>query len=376
MKFLLSVCLMLVTSNLNSQISDTDFRSIDRWAQSQKLSDTGLVRFTHELIAPAENDLEKLRAIFIFTVHYLQYDYAASDRAGKRINQSIYDILQRRKGICWDYAQLISRMAGIAGIQCIPVTGFSVDLSENSLPGDEPDHAWNLVKIDDNFFLLDATWQSNTLGLTDHFKEKYKTDYFLTDPRLFIKNHFPSLPEFQLLECPLDFGRFSSRVEFNDDSLCNFNFRDSIAHYLSLPYFDQKMKEAKAIYETLPNAKNRSSWGHTILDKAIDLKEEADEHFEKGEYQTARSLYESALQNFTEGVDKTIPYSWQEEARAFSHLNYAQVLYRIFYQQNKSFQEVILHLKQARSILQALDSQSFTIKSSLAQIEYQLSVLE
>ncbi|MCB0665760.1 MAG: hypothetical protein KDC80_08055 [Saprospiraceae bacterium] len=379
MKVLFStMILFFVNFGLPAQSITADFKNIDRWALSQKLQDTGLVTFTHHLLSPAQNDLEKIRAIFMFVIHYLEYDHAASDRVGKRINQNLYDIVKRKKGICWDYTLLVCRMASIAGMECLPITGIGKDLQNDEKVSNIPDHAWNMVQIDGNYFLLDATWESNTIGLTDHFKDRYLTDYFLTDPHLFVKNHFPVLPEFQLLECPVNFSSFAGdpQPSERDTTLCRFSFKDSIAVYRSLPFLDRKIREAKSIYTTLPNVKNKQSWGHALIDKAIRLKEEADQSYEDGEFREAKGRYEHALGFFTEGTDLTPSYPWQDESRAFCHLNYAQVLYRINYEEDRPFKDVIKHLRQAKAILQTLQQQTFAIQNSLEQIDYQLSVLE
>lgn len=358
-----------------SQTND-NFSAIDSWVSKQNLSDTSIHDLTLKLISPAKNDREKIRAIFQFVVRFLTYDHRTSgDR--RRINQNIYDIIERKKGICWDYAQLISHMAGIAGLSCYTVAGFSKDI-ENSRPiNPQPDHAWNLIKLEKAYYLLDATWESNTINNPDRFKSTYQTDYFLTEPLLFIKGHFPAIPAFQLLSCPLTFQEFSSEIsmEKNPDT-CFINFNDTIDSFLTLSYADQKIEEAKAIYQSVPNEKNESSWGHALIDKGIWLKESGDLIFEAANHSAALPYYEEAFFYFSAGSDKTVMYPWQKESYAFCHLNFAQILYRIYYEKGQPLNPVTEHLLMAKNLLEQLETSSVLVKSALAQIEYQLSAIE
>jgi hypothetical protein len=353
-----------------------DFSRIDSWVRRQVLQDTNIQTFTRQLTAPARNDREKIRAIFQFVIRYLSYDHQASAVEQRRINQNIHDILNRKKGICWDYSQLICHMAGIAGLTCYAVTGFSKDIEQSRPVNPKPDHAWNIVKLDSTYYLLDATWESGTLSNPDAFKSTFKSSYFLTDPKLFIKNHFPALPAFQLLSCPLTWQEFDSGNTEQKKDTCFFNFQDSIEAFLVLPYHDQKIKEAAMIYQARPNPANQGSWGHAVIDKAILLKESGDVLFEKAEYPDASSQYEEALSLFTRGSEKTALYPWQQEAFAFCHLNYAQIVYRSNFEKGLSMQPVVSHLHAARAMLEALNSSSFMIKSALNQIDHQLAAIE
>src|SRR5690606_7278251 len=114
----------------------------------------------------------------------------------------------------------------------------------------------------------------------------------------------------------------------------------SIDAFLVLPYHDQKMKEAAMTYRARPNPENERSWGHAVIDKAILLKERGDVLFESAEYSDASSLYEGALSLFTRASEKTALYPWQQEAFAFCHLNYAQILYRSNFEKGLSLRPV------------------------------------
>jgi hypothetical protein len=231
--------------------------------------------------------------------------------------------------------------------------------------------------LDSNYYLLDATWESNTLGQTDLFKGTYRSDYFLTHPELFVKNHLPSNSYFQLLACPVTFDQFMNGTgSTNKGEDCLYNFKDSIDHFLLKSYPDQKIIESASVYRQYPHEKNESAWGHAIVDKAILLKESADGLFESGKYEGAHAQYEESLSYFLEGSGKASLYRWQVEAYAFCHLNYAQVDYRLNRQSRLAISRVAHHLRESRSRLNQLNSNSTTIKNALSQIENQLAAIE
>jgi transglutaminase/protease-like cytokinesis protein 3 len=61
----------------------------------------------------------------------------------------------------------------------------------------ETDHEYNLVKIDGNWYAIDATWGAGHIVGKSYVKE-FNEFYFLTNPELLIKSHFPEEEKWQL----------------------------------------------------------------------------------------------------------------------------------------------------------------------------------
>jgi transglutaminase/protease-like cytokinesis protein 3 len=59
-------------------------------------------------------------------------------------------------------------------------------------------HAWNGVKIDGTWYLLDATWGAGAIE-NDQFVAKFNPYYFATPPDQLIYSHFPAESQWQLL---------------------------------------------------------------------------------------------------------------------------------------------------------------------------------
>ena len=356
--------------------NNPDFSQIDAWAKSQKLHDTSLVDLTNQLIEPASSEIERIRAIYQFVIRFLDYDRTAYVYDKRRINQNIYDILRRKRGICLDYAQLLCKMSEIAGIECSVISGFTKDLRRPDKVSEKPDHAWNLVKIDSNFYLIDPTWASNTLYLPDLFQEEYKASYFLTDPLLFVLNHFPNLDMWQLLDCPFTFSEFKSgRKDTINSDECHTNYRDSIDAFNQLSLYDQKIKEQASVYAFRSNHTNQSTWAHALIDKAINLKEKADLSYQRKQQEQAIDDYVYAIQLFDIAAQNATLYRWQIEARGFCHLNYGQLLYNQK-QDADTIREVIDQFMKARSHLASLNTSSTMVTKAIEQIDKNLSILK
>lgn len=73
-------------------------------------------------------------------------------------NDNPYGFLTGRKGICLGYASTFQLLMDLSGIECLTVEG-------NSHGGTE-DHAWNLVKLEEEWYAVDVTWDDPVASFT------------------------------------------------------------------------------------------------------------------------------------------------------------------------------------------------------------------
>ena len=128
--------------------------------------DTDMKTLVDYLVEPYTRDEDKARVILAWIVYHVDYDqyklkkmmdYSSSLRARRQNEISTGDIWQTRIGICDDIAELYQRMALMAGLDSVVITGYAGHGITNRNKGDYR-HAWNGVKIDGKWALVDPTW--------------------------------------------------------------------------------------------------------------------------------------------------------------------------------------------------------------------------
>ncbi|WP_181374497.1 transglutaminase domain-containing protein [Polaribacter aquimarinus] len=214
-----------------SDFKHIDFTKADYIAKTYKTKKLlELNKTTHLLTKNLETDVEKLRAIYLWICTNIANDfslYALNNRKRKRFLQDsiklekwnskfkkvlFKKLLRRKKTICTGYAYLLKEMCTIAGIESKMVNGIgrtsSVDLSVLKMPN----HTWNIVKLNNKWYLCDPTWSTGiSFPEEGRFQFQYNDGYFLTDPKLFFHNHYPIKKEFSLIE-----NKSTSFLEFSE----------------------------------------------------------------------------------------------------------------------------------------------------------------
>src|SRR5690606_2489029 len=109
-------------------------------------------------------------------------------------------VLRTRLAVCDGYARLFKVLCDYAGIQAEVVIGFARANENRPSPKFGVNHYWNAVFLDGRWQLLDATWASgHVIRQGNVFVKNYDPTYFLADPKVFIRDHFPDDPRWTLL---------------------------------------------------------------------------------------------------------------------------------------------------------------------------------
>jgi len=170
------------------------------------------------LIGSAANEREKARAIFRWICENIDYDLGSyfTGRLGS-INSA--DILKSRSSVCSGYSNLFSALAGEAGLEAVEIRGYGKGYSYR--PGGRftgpYNHAWNAVKINGSWYLMDPTWGSGYLGADGEYHRRFDDHYFMTAPDQFIFDHLPEEESWQLLPTPLSKAQFEDLVYVESD---------------------------------------------------------------------------------------------------------------------------------------------------------------
>ena len=158
-------------------------------------------------------DIDKIRAVYTWLTHNIQYDlqsyYNGQSSVGfsyssqedfeqklKAINNHIVkETLISKKAVCEGFAQTLKSVSELMGIPCKLIGGFSKGNVSNigKIPKQE-NHAWNAVKINNKWYLVDATWGAGYLK-GNRWVQHFNEFYFFTDPDKFALTHLPSESE-------------------------------------------------------------------------------------------------------------------------------------------------------------------------------------
>ena len=189
------------------------FKIVDQHArQAPAGKESSVVKLAAYLTAPAQNEIEKARAIFTWMATHITYDVKAykSKRNGDLSPEAV---LKSKKAVCSGYANLFAALAKAAGLETVSITGYSKGYSyEAGIRFRETNHAWNAVKLNGKWHLLDTTWGAGYLDERGRFVAMFRDHFFMTPPAVFIYDHFPLQAKWQLLKPPISLGRFQEFV--------------------------------------------------------------------------------------------------------------------------------------------------------------------
>jgi len=235
----------------------TDFNHInlkkaDSIAMSYKdASLENLPKLSYQLTSNLKTDIEKFRAIYKWVCTNIENDYYMySKNRWRRIkykdqpkelkkwnqafNKELFKKLRKeKKTVCTGYAYLIKELSTLAGIECVIVDGYGKTSSFDVEKMKRPNHSWNAVRLSGKWYLCDPTWSSGVTNEdTNVFTFKFKEEYFLPDPKLFVKNHYPLNTKWTLLK--------NSEITFQEFLDAPIIYSDAFKH-LSEQEFPKKM---------------------------------------------------------------------------------------------------------------------------------------
>lgn len=134
------------------------------------------------LIPEDAGDYEKVRIVYTYVIDHTQYQTGEDD-------QSIAGVFWKKSAVCAGYAGAVQYLLERLDIPCIYVDG--------STKGSTEGHAWDIVKIGQEYYYVDATNgdQPDFLNGDAAQLEEHKTiiyDYLCPFPEEYEKNYTPS----------------------------------------------------------------------------------------------------------------------------------------------------------------------------------------
>ena len=185
--------------------------------------------------------------------------------------QKTNDVLKNKKAVCEGYSNVMVDFCNASSIPCFLVCGYA-----KTPEGYIPDilHAWNVLRIDSFWTMLDITWSSGYLNLENKYVKRFSNKYFIPKPKTFIKDHFPLDPMWQLLKNPF------TKKDFENDSLIVshspvFNYLDSLRLYLSKTPKQRQYWDLVHYYSadsgSFINARNLDVWYNNLIADELNI---------------------------------------------------------------------------------------------------------
>ncbi len=133
----------------------------------------------------AISEYEKVERINEYLVQNCTYVTGMNEE----YSSTAYGCLVEKKANCEGYAKAFSILAADVGLESILITGIT-DKGEN--------HAWNQVKVDDDWYNIDVTWADNDYG------DEVRHAYFLCNDNDFSSTHIADRKLIRPYTCTAD----------------------------------------------------------------------------------------------------------------------------------------------------------------------------
>jgi hypothetical protein len=294
--------------NLNTRLNSSFIQVDDFVAQTKSQNFTSIKDVTTQLTQRYKDERKKVRSIYSWIALNIIYDENTILSSTKN-NQSAANIWKNRVAVCEGYANLFNDMCKNAGIESRMVKGYV-----KNFMGDEmrfPNHAWNSVKVDGKWQLLDVTWASvnyEVSGIANESEKdnmtRHKLDYFfLMDPKRMIFTHLPEDPYWQLQDAYVSMENYLKGKEYIEAALQNPNgeerdFEILIASYEGLDSLDKSISFLERMERNEENKVKEYGLGIAYYYKAQKILKESDStvsnEIKKAKH-LARSFYKKSL---------------------------------------------------------------------------------
>jgi hypothetical protein len=244
-------------------VKSYDFRKIDRHAlDAPKTAEASIESLAAYLTAGAANELEKVRAIYRWITANIAYDTKML-LSGRLFDEKAPSVLSSRDAVCAGYSRLFVALAKEAGIEAILI--FGCEKRGLVVINSRRNHAWNAVKIEGKWWLIEATAGSGHFDEKFEFTRRFSEFYFLPHPEDLGFNHLPEVEAWQLKEDVIDWDEFLRLIE-PDNRLFEYGIRAE-----SLPSRYKRFEAERFLDFTLPVAEGIELSGDLFTKKGNKL---------------------------------------------------------------------------------------------------------
>jgi hypothetical protein len=207
------------------------YEEVDRLSRTIKGKD---LEETHKQLEKIGQDDEmKARAFFTWITENIRYDIVEYKNPNPDYDkQQALQVFKNKKGVCEGYSNLFKAFCELSGISCHVVGGHCREFGKYLPEG----HAWNTVRINGEWRLVDVTWGAGVLNELGKYEKAFNDVYFFTAPPTFIEDHYAFDPAWQLVHYPVklsDYRRPNWKYQ-TDSNAPKYNYTDTLDKWLEL----------------------------------------------------------------------------------------------------------------------------------------------
>lgn len=148
--------------------------------------DPQIMNLANSLTKDLSTDLEKAKAIYEYVAKNISYDVAKMKNNEFAWDDSALKTLEKKSGVCQDYAYLTIALLRASGIEARFVEGRAGENAFGIASAER--HAWVEAKIDGRWMTMDPTWGAGYIQ-NGSFVASYTEKYFDPNPAEFEKTH-------------------------------------------------------------------------------------------------------------------------------------------------------------------------------------------
>lgn len=135
----------------------------------------------------------------------------------------VHYVLAAKQGRCIHYSALLTCVCNMAGIEAYSVLGY---VKQSNSIETTKDHAWNVIRLNNTYYLFDPTWDTGSDKLSYYKKQG---DYFL-------ETHMPYDPMMQLSNYPVRHPQYFRGKRIGRQY---FDFESALKEYSTLNQEEQ-----------------------------------------------------------------------------------------------------------------------------------------
>lgn len=269
-----------------------------------------------------DDEKSKVRSIYTWVALNIIYDQNIILGCSKN-NQSAQNVWNTKVAVCEGYANLFHEMCVKAGIESRLIKGYVKRFSGNDLRF--PNHAWNSVKIDGKWQLLDVTWASvnneddkKALGINDNYAKRKLDHYFLVNPKRMILTHLPEDPYWQLQNNYVSIDIYQKGEACIKEALRNpyteeIDFEDLISNFERLDSLDRSISFLERMEQNKWNKTKEYGLGIAYFYKAQKILKESytspSKDLKKSK-QLAKAYYKKSLDHLAQVQENDYGYEF------------------------------------------------------------------